>query len=140
GETTRAATAAAVARRAAAPPREPGTFARVPVSRLSSAQGDPVAAFLLIPFGVVQVERPSAGGDFVFTRRHAESAKRWFDAIGRKLAIDYEHQSFDQFNTRADGLRPAAGWIGGLEVREDGLWATNVTWTERARELLRSGE
>ena len=102
--------------------------------------GEPVAEFLLIPFGEVKVERPSSGASFVFTRGHAESAQRWFNTIGRKLAIDYEHQSFDRFNTRADGLRPAAGWIGGLEVREDGLWAVDVTWTERAVELLRAGE
>jgi hypothetical protein len=109
-------------------------------TRLAAAGGEPVREFLLIPFGQVQVERASAGGDFTFTRRHAESAQCWLESIGRKLAIDYEHQSFDRFNTRADGLRPAAGWIGGLEVRDDGLWAIDVTWTERAAELLRSGE
>ena len=116
-----------------------------PTSRLrcaafSTARGEPVNEFLLIPFGEVVVERPVAGKSFVFTRGHAESAQHWFDQMGRKLAIDYEHQSFDRFNTRGDGLRPAAGWIGGLEVRDDGLWAVNVTWTERAAELLRSGE
>lgn len=102
--------------------------------------GEPVSEFLLIPFGEVKLERPLAGGSFVFTRRHAESALRWFERLGRKLAIDYEHQSFDGLNRREDGLRPAAGWIGGLEIRDDGLWATRVTWTERARELLRRGE
>jgi hypothetical protein len=109
-------------------------------SELTGQPGGPVREFLLIPFGEVKVERPCAGGSFVFTPAQAESARRWFEGIGRKLAIDYEHQSFDRFNTRADGLRPAAGWIGGLEVREDGLWATEITWTERAAELLRSGE
>lgn len=107
---------------------------------LAGGAGQPVEEFLLIPFGEVVVERPCAGSSFVFTRAHADSAKRWFDGIGRKLAIDYEHQSFDRFNTRGDGLRPAAGWIGKLDVREDGLWAVEVAWTERAEELLRSGE
>lgn len=102
--------------------------------------GEPVHEFLLIPFGEVAVERPVSGTGFVFTRGHAESAVGWFERMGRKLAIDYEHQTFDRLNTRSDGLRPAAGWIGGLEVREDGLWATEVTWTARATELLRSGE
>jgi hypothetical protein len=109
-------------------------------SELTGRPGEPVHEFLLIPFGEVKVERPCAGGSFVFTRAQAESARRWFEGIGRKLAIDYEHQSFDRFNTRPDGLRPAAGWIGGLEIRDDGLWATEITWTERAAELLRSGE
>jgi hypothetical protein len=116
-----------------------------PLSRLrcaafSVAGGEPVREFLLIPFGEVVVERPVAGESFVFTRAHAESAKRWFDQMSRKLAVDYEHQSFDRFNTRSDGLRPAAGWIGGVEIREDGLWAVDVTWTDRAKELLRTGE
>ncbi len=107
---------------------------------MSRADGEPLEEFLLIPFGEVRVERPTAGTSFAFTPRHAESAQRWFEQIGRKLAIDYEHQSFDRYNPRPDGLRPAAGWIGRLEVRDDGLWACDVTWTARARELLKSGE
>lgn len=113
---------------------------RLAVTALSQTRGEPVREFLLIPFGQVQVERPIAGESFVFTRQHAESAVRWFQQMGRKLAIDYEHQSFDRLNTRADGLRPAAGWIAGLEVRDDGLWAVDVTWTDRARELLAAAE
>jgi phage I-like protein len=113
---------------------------RLQCAVLAASSGEPVNEFLLIPFGEVTVDRPIAGADFVFTPEHAESAKHWFDLIGRKLAIDYEHQSFDRLNSRDDGLRPAAGWIAGLEVRDDGLWATEVSWTERAGELLRSGE
>jgi hypothetical protein len=121
------------------------TMAAQPESRLcyvalATARGEPVGEFLLIPFGEVVVERPIAGGNFVFTRAHAEAARRWFERMGRKLAIDYEHQSFGRFNARSDGLRPAAGWIGGLDVRDDGLWAVDVTWTERADGLLRTGE
>lgn len=119
-------------------PAQPSS--RLRCAALSTARGEPVTEFLLIPFGEVVVERPIAGESFVFTRAHAETARRWFEQMGRKLAIDYEHQSFDRCNTRSDGLRPAAGWIGGLEVRDDGLWAVNVSWTERAAELLRSGE
>jgi hypothetical protein len=117
-----------------------GRESRLAAGALSTEGGEPVREFLLIPFGEVGVEQAASGGGFVFTRRHAESARNWFVRLGRKLAIDYEHQSLDRRNTRPDGLRPAAGWIGGLEVREDGLWAVDVTWTPRARELLRSGE
>ncbi len=112
----------------------------LPGTLLATSHGEPVDAFLLIPFGTVTVERPVAGGSFRFSRADAEALCAWFARLGRKLAIDYEHQSFDRLNTRADGLRPAAGWIGGLEVRDDGLWAVDVVWTERARALLRSGE
>ncbi len=116
---------------------------RLPFTALAQAgtlAGEPVREFLLIPFGEVTVDRAIAGEGFTFTRLHAESVQQWFAQLGRKLAIDYEHQSFDRLNTRPDGLRPAAGWIGGLAVRDDGLWAVDVTWTERAAELLRSGE
>jgi len=126
---------------------EPGeTLAETPAtppaqcSLLSRPGGDPVDEFLLIPFGEVRVDRAVSGTDFVFDRRHAESAKEWFEQMSRKLAIDYEHQSFERYNTRSDGLRPAAGWISRLDIREDGLWAGGVVWTERAKNLLRSGE
>ncbi len=121
-------------------PRAASSVLRAALAIGEDGAGEPVREFLLIPYGEVVVDRPVQGGNFVFTRRHAESAAQWFEQIGRKLAIDYEHQSFDRLNTRPDGLRPAAGWIGRLQAREDGLWAADVTWTPRARELLRSGE
>ncbi len=103
---------------------------------LARSCGRPVDEFLLIPFGRVELDRPLAGGDFEFTRDHAETLTTWFAGIDRRLAIDYEHQSFDQFNPRPDGLRPAAGWIGQLAIRADGLWATEVEWTDRSAALL----
>lgn len=106
----------------------------------TAATREPVSEFLLIPFGQVTVDSPLSGDGFVFTADHARAATRWFESLGRTLAIDYEHQSLDRFNTRDDGLSPAAGWIGGLDVRDDGLWATKVAWTPRAAELLRNAE
>ena len=76
------------------------------------------------------------GGDVTFTRDHAEQACAWFAALGRKLALDFDHQSI----LREDSLRPAAGWIGRLEIRADGLWAAGVEWTAQARALLASAE
>lgn len=110
------------------------------VSVLRGADGEPVSEFLLLAFGEIELERATAGVDFHFTRAHAEQAAAWFRRVGRELAIDYEHQSIARLNGRADGLRPAAGWIGGLEVREDGLWAVDVRWTKRAAEMIRGGE
>ncbi len=109
-------------------------------SVLAAQRAEPRDAWLLIPFGRVEVERPLAGRDFTFTRQLADSVKRWFDKLGRPLAIDYEHQSIAAAAQRSDGLRPAAGWIGGLEVRPDGLWAVDVRWTDRARSLLQQRE
>ncbi len=102
--------------------------------------GEPVSEFLLIPFGWVEAERAVAGGSFVFTRDMADQAIAAFHAGGRRLSIDYEHQSLARFNRRLDGLSPAAGWVAGLQVRPDGLWAVGVEWTPRARELVAAGE
>jgi hypothetical protein len=96
--------------------------------------------FRLIPFGLVEVLDAQSGESFNFTRAHAEQALAWFKKMGRALQVDYEHQSLGRFNTRPDGLMPAAGWIGGLQVRADGLWATDVEWTELAAGLLARGE
>lgn len=110
------------------------------VTILAARVGEPVEEFLLIPFGQVDVERPLAGESFEFTRAHADAAVAWFDRLGRKLAIDYEHQTFDRLNGRDDGLNPAAGWIGGLAARDDGLWAVGVEWTDKAAQMLRNSE
>lgn len=123
------------------------TTRRIGGSRLASRAaavlkitGTPATEFLLIPFGRVEVDQALRGGSFTFTRRHAQSIMRWFESLGRSLAIDYEHQSMKNLNWRPDALVPAAGWIGGLEIRADGLWATRIEWTESARDLIASGQ
>ncbi len=56
-----------------------------------------------------------------------------------KFLIDYEHQSL---NAQANGQpAPAAGWFKTLEWREgEGLYATDVEWTDKARQMIQSGE
>jgi len=110
------------------------------IGKAGAPGGTPVSEFLLVPFGFVYVESPLSGHDFTFTRAHALAAVQWFAGLGRELAIDFEHQTLDQFNRRPDGLAPAAGWIGRLEVRADGLWAADVKWTHQARTLLATGQ
>lgn len=101
--------------------------------------GKPVKEFRLAQFGRMRLDHALSGGDFDFTRLIAAQAMNWFAKVGRELAIDYQHQSLG-FAKRDDGLSPAAGWVRGLEVRDDGLWATNVEWTDKAASLLSSGE
>jgi len=96
--------------------------------------------FLLAPFGFVQVDGARAGKSFYFDQGRARQAVEAFHALGRDLAVDYEHQTVPQFNTRRDGLSPAAGWIPRLEVRGDGLWAAGVRWTDQAEQLIASRE
>jgi len=57
------------------------------------------------------------------------------------IVIDYEHQTL---HSDMNGQpAPAAGWFSGsaLAWREgDGLYATDVRWTERARSMIEAGE
>lgn len=62
-------------------------------------------------------------------------------ARATKYVIDYEHQTF--LAEKNGQPAPAAGWFDGrgLEWREgQGLFATQVEWTERARTMLATGE
>jgi phage I-like protein len=62
-----------------------------------------------------------------------------FAARRNPTVIDYEHQTL---KVEENGQpAPAAGWFGGLEWREGrGLFATDVRWTPRAREMIAAGE
>lgn len=59
----------------------------------------------------------------------------------RQMVIDYEHSTdLIPGHPRARGTPvPAAGWIVGLQSREDGIWGL-VEWTERAAEHLAKRE
>ena len=101
------------------------------------AAGGGASEFRLLALGANRTNRHGVAR----VELSAETARRlvsWFRGLGRKLAIDFEHQTFRR--TRPDGLAPAAGWIGGLELRADGLYATGVEWTDEARELIRAGK
>lgn len=62
-------------------------------------------------------------------------------AAGRKtpIVIDYEHQTL---NAEKNGQpAPAAGWFSTLEWREgQGLFATGVEWTAKAKAMIEAGE
>lgn len=73
---------------------------------------------------------------FRIVKQDCEDIIRNFHAFGIKLVIDYEHQSLN--STYNGQPAPAAGWISQLELRENGVHATAVEWTEEAKELIRS--
>lgn len=61
-------------------------------------------------------------------------------ALAGDIVIDYEHQTL---NAEANGQpAPAAGWIKGAraEWRPDGLWATDVDWTNAAKARIAAAE
>jgi phage I-like protein len=57
-----------------------------------------------------------------------------FNARRDAGVIDYEHQTLHA--TENGKPAPAAGWIGRLEAREEGLYAADVEWTEAAAALI----
>ena len=83
----------------------------------------------------------------------AAAAVQSFAAGGTDLPIDYEHQTqglveYTDPKTKQpvkldyrspDGTAPAAGW-GRLESRADGLWLTEITWTDKAQRMLSARE
>lgn len=98
-----------------------------------SAGTDPPAEFRLFPVGEVRTEK----GTFYLEPDDAQACLEAQAAYGNDLSIDYGHGAFEE----ASGTpQPAAGWIGGLELRPDGLWAVGVSWTETAAGMLRRRE
>ncbi|MDR2187026.1 MAG: phage protease [Azonexus sp.] len=61
-----------------------------------------------------------------------------FNARSDARVIDFEHQTL---NAQSNGQpAPAAGWIGKLEARADGLYAVGVEWTARAAAMIAARE
>jgi len=94
---------------------------------------DAPSAFRIWPWGETQTLK----GRLVLDERAAETVMKAFGAHGIELAIDYEHQTFASEKNGAPA--PAAGWFT-PEVREDGLWAGNVRWTDKAAAMLKARE
>lgn len=95
---------------------------------------DPPVEFLLLAIGEIDTYY----GTFTLRPDDARAISEGFAATGNDLSIDYDHQSIDARSK--SGPIPASGWIGGLDVRDDGLWATEVSWTPAAQKLLADRE
>jgi phage I-like protein len=102
------------------------------------AVGDIPTELRVFPFGEV----PTSKGVLTFSAESAKLVMEEYERAGIDLAFDYEHASL--FNN-ADGA-PAAGWFK-IEVRgdgsnsaTDGLWATNIRWTDKAAAMLAAKE
>lgn len=76
--------------------------------------------------------------DFAIGEAECAEIVENFKRFGIRLVIDYEHQTL---NTEQNGVpAPAAGWIGDLEVRENGVWGTQVEWTAEGQRRLEAKE
>ncbi|MDD2870093.1 phage protease [Neomegalonema sp.] len=56
-----------------------------------------------------------------------------------EAVIDYDHQTDLAAVRGVGGSAPAAGWLKGFEVREDGIWA-RAAWTKRGAAAVASRE
>lgn len=99
---------------------------------LEMAGDTPPTEYRLWGFGTVSTTK----GDFTFTRDDATQVISEYTAHGVELHFDYEHGTFD--GTPAQPA-PAAAWMN-IELRDDGLWLTNIRWTARATQMLADKE
>lgn len=107
-----------------ATPAAPTEFRLLPLGRFRAADGSGR------PHGIPDGWSLDAAGA---ARLVAQAAAR-----ASRRVIDYEHQTL---NAAKNGQpAPAAGWIGRLEARADGLWAADVEWTAPAAAMIAARE
>lgn len=92
---------------------------------LSGTSRDPPRRLRIWAFGRVE----SSKGAFLFDRKAAASVMRAYRRHGNLLCFDYEHKAISDDGRPGDGK--SAGWFK-LELCEDGLYATDVRWTDKA--------
>lgn len=100
----------------------------------------PGKAIQLLPAGEFRANdgRPFDVPHFVINPEIAAAVIADFSARKNKTVIDYEHQTLHV--TKNGQPAPAAAWFSALEWRDDGLYAIDVEWTERATAMIETGE
>lgn len=95
----------------------------------------------LLPAGEFRAKdgRPGPGKSWKLDASIAAQVIALAAARANDFVIDYEHQTL---HTEANGQpAPAAGWFDGLEWREgQGLYATGLRWTPRAKQMIADQE
>ncbi len=98
------------------------------------AEGDPPTEFKIFTTPTVDTSK----GQFTFGPEEAAAVVAAFRTHGNEGMIDYDHASLGSSSDPALAGR-AAGWFD-IEMRADGLYATNVRWTPPAAEALKRRE
>lgn len=121
-------------------PKPAATFAIAALSVDLTAGGDVAPkAFRLLPYGRFKAADGSGRPDgipegWLLDREAAVVIAAAFNGRSDARVIDYEHQTL---HAETNGKpAPAAGWIGRLEARDDGLYAVDVEWTAAAAEMI----
>lgn len=116
----------------------PFAIAALSVDLTAGGDGAP-KAFRLLPYGRFKAAdgsgRPAGIPEgWLLDRESAVAIAAAFSGRSDARVIDYEHQTL---HAEANGKpAPAAGWIGRLEARDDGLYAVDVEWTAAAAEMI----
>ena len=95
------------------------------------ASGKPPSEFRLFSIGAMSTSK----GDFLVDDESALLCMAAFADHGNRLTIDYEHQALSEPPIQAPA---AASFV--PELRNDGIWATDVHWTPKAAEYLSNKE
>lgn len=110
----------------------------------STGHGETTGRIQLFPFGTFAARdgRPGniKGATAKAWRLTTEDAQALVKNWGQRktrVVVDYEHQT--HLSEKNGQPAPAAGWIAGLELASDGLYAA-VEWTDRARAVIRAKE
>lgn len=110
---------------------------------LSAATGDAgtAAALQLLPAGEFRAKdgRPTECAAWLCNAGIAAGLISQLANSANSLVVDYEHQTL---NAASNGQpAPAAGFFKQMEWREgQGLFATDVAWTAKARQMIADGE
>lgn len=104
-----------------------------------TAGGAAPREFRLLPYGRFKAAdgsgRPAGIPEgWLLDQAGAVAIASAFNARNDARVIDYEHQTL---HAEQNGKpAPAAGWIGSLAARDDGLYAVDVEWTAQAAEMI----
>ncbi len=96
---------------------------------------------MLIPAGSFRARdgRPKDSGRWQLNAEAAARIIAQADSGAGDFVIDYEHQTLHAEDNGQPA--PAAGWFKKMDWRPgDGLYATDVRWTAKARALIEAGE
>ena len=105
------------------------------LSNTLGVSNEPANEFKVFGFGNNRAWNSSCGdSEFSFDKKDADTLISMFSDCGVHLSIDYDHKSLKGGNGKA------AGWIKSLDIREDGLYATNIEWTPKALKMLKDKE
>lgn len=120
--------------------RKAATFALAALSvDLTVGGATPPKAFRLLPYGRFKAAdgsgRPAGIPEgWLLDQPSAVAIAAAFNVRSDARVIDYEHQTL---HAETNGKpAPAAGWIGKLEARDDGLYAVDVEWTAAAASMI----